>query len=111
MPLSEMPELYRAHDVLILPSYNEAIGMVVPEAMSCGRPTVTSDSVGANVYVKNGVTGFIFTTGDINSLAETLQKCCDQNKLKHMGAAARLHIIENYSADQSVKKLETIIKI
>ena len=111
MPLSEMPALYRAHDVLILPSYNEAIGMVVPEAMSCGRPTVTSDTVGANVYVKNGVTGFIFTTGDINSLAETLQKCCDQNKLKHMGAAARLHIIENYSADQSVKKLETIIKI
>lgn len=111
MLLSEMLALYRAHDVLSLPSYNEAIGLVVLEAMSCGRPAFTSDTVGANVYVKDGVTGFIFTTVDINSLAEKLQKCCDQNNLKHMGASARRHIIENYSADQSVKKLETIINI
>lgn len=111
MPLSEMPMLYRAHDILVLPSYNEAIGMVVPEAMSCGRPTVTSDTVGANVYVRNGVTGFIFKTGDINSLAKTLVKCCDQNRLERMGSAARRHIIENYSADQTVRKLEAIINI
>lgn len=111
MPLSEMPKLYRTHDILVLPSYNEAIGMVVPEAMSCGRPTVTSDTVGANVYVRNGVTGFIFSTGDINSLAKILVKCCDQNRLERMGAAARRHIIENYSADQIVRKLEAVINI
>ena len=73
MLLSEMLALYRAHDVLSLPSYIEAIGLVVLEAMSFGRPAFTSDTVGANVYVKDGVTGFIFTTGDINSLAEKLR--------------------------------------
>lgn len=111
MPLSEMPALYSDHDILILPSYNEAIGMVVPEAMSCGRATVTSDTVGANVYVRNGVTGFIFKTGDINSLAKTLEKCFDQNRLERMGAAARTNIVTNYTADKTVKKLETILNI
>ena len=111
MPLSQMPSLYKAHDIVILPSYNEAIGMVIPEAMSCGIPTITSDTVGANVYVKPGVTGFIFKTGDVYSLASALEKCCDPNRLNIMGAAARNHIIKNYSADQIVGRFEAIINV
>ena len=111
MPLSQMPSLCSEHDILILPSYNEAIGMVVPEAMSCGLSTVTSDTVGANVYVKEGVTGFIFKTGDIDSLVQTLEKCCNRDQLARMGAAASKHIIQNYSADQIVRKFESVINI
>ena len=107
--LEEMPALYRAHDLLILPSYNEAIGMVIPEAMSCGRATITSDTVGANVYVKDGVTGLIFKTFDINELTETIERCCDADLLREMGNMARQHIVENFSADRAVLALENVI--
>ena len=110
MSLEDMPALYAENDILILPSYNEAIGMVVPEAMACGKPTITSDTVGANVYVKDGVTGFIFKTGDIDSLASVLEKCCNKDLLKRMGAAARSHILNNYNANQTVQPLEDFIK-
>ena len=109
--LEEMPSLYRAHDVLILPSYNEAIGMVVPEAMACGRATITSDTVGANIYVNNGVTGMIYKTGDINSLIEVLEKCCDKKTLEDMGHRARDRIIDKFSADRVVLDLENLIKV
>lgn len=111
MSLEDMPALYRAHDVLILPSYNEAIGMVVPEAMACGRATITSDTVGANIYVKNGVTGVIFKTGDIHSLVEAIKKCCNKKTLEDMGDRAREHIIDNFSAKTVVLDLENLIKV
>ena len=107
--LEEMPALYRAHDLLILPSYNEAIGMVVPEAMSCGRATITSDTVGANVYVKDGVTGLIFKTFDISELTATIERCFDSNLLAKMGNMARQHIVDDFSADRVVLALENFI--
>jgi len=111
MALKDMPALYRAHDILILPSYNEAIGMVVPEAMSCGRATITSDTVGANIYVNDGVTGIIFKTGDIKSMVEALKKCCDKKTLEEMGDKAREYIIDNFSAERVVSDLENIIQV
>lgn len=88
----ELPALYHEHDVLVLPSDNEPIGMVVPEAMACGLPTITSDSVGANVYVKEGVTGLLFPTGNTKVLAEKLEYFCNTEYTKEMGKAARTHI-------------------
>ena len=37
-----MPALYRAADVLVMPSLREGFGLVVLEALACGTPTVTS---------------------------------------------------------------------
>ncbi len=44
---SELPEVYRAADVLVLPSDYEPFGVVVNEAMLCGCIPVVSDHVGA----------------------------------------------------------------
>ncbi len=38
-----MPALYRAADVLVMPSLREGFGLVVLEALACGTPTVVSD--------------------------------------------------------------------
>lgn len=94
----DLPALYHEHDILILPSDNEPIGMVVPEAMACGLPTITSDTVGANVYVQDGVTGLIFPTGNSKVLAEKLEFFFEVNHVKTMGKAARSHI-EKFSID------------
>lgn len=101
LPRESMPDLYRAHDVLVLPSYNEAIGMVVPEAMACGIPTITSDTVGANVYVIPGKTGLIFETGNTEELAEALAYYIDHPEVRAQhGQAAATHIKENYSVEK-----------
>jgi len=97
VPHTDMPAIYNQHDILVLPSYNEAIGMVVPEAMACGLPTITSDTVGANVYVKEGVTGLIFKTGDTNDLVKKLEQCFEAGKLERMGKIGRVEICEKHS--------------
>ncbi|MCF7871720.1 glycosyltransferase family 4 protein [Candidatus Woesearchaeota archaeon] len=69
------------HDALVLPSYNEAIGMVVPEALACGLPVIVSDTAGATTYVEHGKNGLIFKTGNLKDLINKI-KIIKKDKLK-----------------------------
>ncbi len=109
LPMSEMPALYHQHDVLVLPSYNEAIGMVVPEAMACGVPTITSDTVGANVYVKEGETGWVCETGSAAALAAALRECYNAAELARRGAAARAHVAAHFSVPIIAERFLTLL--
>lgn len=95
----DIPALNYEHDVLVLPSYNEAIGMVVPEAMACGIPTITSDTVGGNVYVEENETGFIYPTGDVEALTKSIRKCFDAALLSKMGVRANKRIVEHFTPE------------
>jgi len=109
VPHSRMIGIYHQNDVLVLPSYNEAIGMVVPEAMACGLPTITSDTVGANVYVKEGDTGLIFETYSVMSLARCLNECHNKQRLEQMGTKARLLVEEQFTKEILQQKFEKFL--
>src|SRR5439155_21723233 len=63
-----------ASDVLVLPSDGrETWGLVVNEAMACGRPAIVSDAAGCCPdMIEEGKTGFVFEMGDVEALAECL---------------------------------------
>ncbi|MGV8168628.1 MAG: glycosyltransferase family 4 protein [Candidatus Nanoarchaeia archaeon] len=105
----QMRKLYAEHDVLILPSYNEAIGMVVPEAMACGLPAIVSDTCGATTYIQNGENGCLFKTFDYKDLAKKIILLKNSNKRKVMGKHAEQHIKKHYSVEIINNKFEKII--
>lgn len=110
LPLEAMPDLYRSHDVLVLPSYNEALGLVVPEAMACGIPTITSDTVGANVYVIPNETGLIFKTGNVQELMSALKQYIDRPEVRAQhGRSAAKHIAHNYSIEKITDRFISIL--
>lgn len=62
---SRMPAVYKAADILVLPSISETWGLAVNEAMAAGRPAIVTSKVGcAYDLVIDGKTGFYF---DLNS--------------------------------------------
>jgi glycosyltransferase involved in cell wall biosynthesis len=70
---SQIISAYVAADALVLPSA-ETWGMVVNEAMSCGRPCILSDQVGAGPdMLTQDETGAIFPLGDPEALAKLLK--------------------------------------
>jgi glycosyltransferase involved in cell wall biosynthesis len=87
---SQLPAVYRASDLLVLPSEYEAFGVVVNEAMLCGCAAVVSDRVGAGRdLVSTGQNGYIFPCGDVSALAAILSDLLpDPERLRRMGAAA-----------------------
>lgn len=88
---SKLPSVYRAADLLVLSSEHEAFGLVVNEAMICGCPVVVSDRVGARYdLVQEGVTGFVYPSGDVDALARILRKHLpERERLHELGKAAR----------------------
>ena len=88
---SQLPSVYRAADLLVLPSYYEGFGLVVNEAMLCGIPVILSDRVGARFdLLRPGENGFVYPAGDIGALTAMLREILtDPQKRANMGAAAR----------------------
>ena len=55
-----LSEFYGQIDCLILPSLNEAFGLVVTEAASEGKPSLVSSTAGSAEIINDGENGFIF---------------------------------------------------
>ena len=101
---TEITRAYVAADCLVLPSdFGETWGLVVNEAMVCGLPAVVSDRVGCGPdLIEPGVTGAIFTCGDIDALSMKLvELASDRESLVRMGENAKDRV-KNYSVEQAV---------
>jgi len=102
---SRMVDAYVAADCLVLPSDGrETWGMVVNEAMSCGRPAVVSDAVGcAPDLVHDGVSGAIFPLGNVEDLSRILLAFArNPERLHRMGERARAGL-QAFSDDAAVQ--------
>ena len=89
---SEIVKAYIAADMLVLPSDGgETWGLVVNEAMCCGRPCIVSDQVGCGPdLVQPGKTGAIFPLGDVDALAKLMVAFAgDEKLLQQMGIRCR----------------------
>jgi len=70
--LGDIPSLMLALDILVLPSNNEAFGIVLLEAMANSRAIVGSNSGAIPEIVRHGENGLLFAPGDSDSLAEAI---------------------------------------
>jgi glycosyltransferase involved in cell wall biosynthesis len=100
---SQLPSIYSAADLFILPSEYEPFGVVVNEAMLCCCPVIVSDRVGSGYdLVKHGETGFVYPCGDIDTLAKIVKEAfSDRDRLKSMGVAAAKSL-ESWSPQENV---------
>ena len=102
---SRMAEAYLAADALVLPSTAETWGVVVNEAMACGRPCFVSDGVGAGPdMVRTDETGAIFSVGNTEAMGTTLAKfAANKEQINWMGEQAREQS-ENYTLKVAVER-------
>lgn len=94
---SELPGIYAAADVIVLPSDGrETWGLVVNEAMACGVPAVVSDAVGCGPdLIEAGVTGAVFPLGNVAALADGIAEVLAFDRARTRQALAER--METYS--------------
>jgi glycosyltransferase involved in cell wall biosynthesis len=100
---SQLAIEYAQGDIFCLPSLEEGYGMVIPQAMACGLPIVTTHVVGAADLLKHGHDGLIVAPSDSIALADALERLVDDVSLREtMGAHALTTIQTGQSWDDYV---------
>jgi len=86
---ADISAIYRASDVLVLPSDFEPWALVINEAVAAGMAVVASDVVGAAAeLVRDRENGRIFPAGNVNALAQCLLDVTDTENTDRYKAAA-----------------------
>lgn len=76
---SKKKYLRKAKAFVFSSKWLEPFGLSVPEMLSLGIPCIVSDKVGVVDVVKEGVNGFIFESGNLDSLCESINKMENSN--------------------------------
>jgi glycosyltransferase involved in cell wall biosynthesis len=98
-------------DMLVLPSRDEGLPLVLIEAMAAGVPTIASAGVGAiPEVVEHGETGLLVPPGDVAALARAIEALAVDRAMRHrMGAAARARCERRYSLASWSEGLERVL--
>jgi D-inositol-3-phosphate glycosyltransferase len=68
----QLVNVYRAADLVAVPSYSESFGLVAVEAQACGTPVVAAAVGGLPVAVRDGVTGTLVKSHDVDDWARAI---------------------------------------
>jgi L-malate glycosyltransferase len=103
---ASVAELLACSDLFLLPSENEAFGLVALEAMSCGVPVIATRTGGIPEVVEDGVSGYLAAVGDVDSMADAaIELLSDRDTWKRFSEAARAGA-ERFSSREIVAKYE-----
>jgi len=96
---------FRAADVVVVPSREEAFGMVIVEAWAAGRPVVASDLAAIASVVDDGVDGLLVPVGDAAALAGAVAGLLDDPaRAAQLGAAGRARAATEFAWDAVVDR-------
>jgi glycosyltransferase involved in cell wall biosynthesis len=95
-------------DVFILPSYIEALPMSILEAMSYGKPIVSTRVGGIPSLVKEDYNGWLYDPNDIKHLDKIIDEIfADKGRIKAYGHNSRAEALK-YDIQTVAKKLNSI---
>jgi glycosyltransferase involved in cell wall biosynthesis len=79
---TDIPDVMRSLDVLVVPSLNEGFGRVILEANAVGVCAVGADAAGIPEVIEHGVTGFLVPPQDPDALAAAVERVLDDAVLR-----------------------------
>jgi glycosyltransferase involved in cell wall biosynthesis len=99
--VADMPPIFAALDINVLPTYCEGLPNVVLEASAMSVPTVATRVPGCVDTIRHGVTGLLVNPKDPTALARALQYLVENPACRErMGIAARKFVSRRFPEDR-----------
>jgi len=96
-------EILNSADIFLIPSQSESFGLAALEAMSCGKPVVSSSVGGLPELIKHNETGFIAEIGDVDRMAKYVVDLLTNEK--------KYEAFSNNSRERTINKFDKSIVI
>ncbi|MDA2929734.1 glycosyltransferase family 4 protein [Acidobacteria bacterium AH-259-O06] len=108
---SNVPEITAILDISALPSFYEGMGRVVLEAMAASKPVVATRVGGLTELVEDQVTGYLVPPGDVDVLAERLERLITRPNLRReMGEQGARRVRKEHSAAKMVEMIHEVYR-
>ncbi|RME90790.1 MAG: glycosyltransferase family 1 protein [Candidatus Hydrogenedentota bacterium] len=106
---NDVRDILVASDLFLSTSRYEGLPIAALEAMAAGLPIIATDVTGNKDIVVNGKTGYLAKFGDIQQMAEKIILLSSSRETrKKMGNNAKQVVIEKFSINAMVKKIEQL---
>jgi len=107
----EMEEIYPKLDVVVCPSREETMSIVLTEAMMYQKACIGSDSTGMADYIKDGVNGFVCRTEDPIDLCKKMRYFIHHpESIQKMGVEGRKAYEEYFTMEKFSDRLCEMLK-
>lgn len=98
-------------DVFVMPTRNEAFGLVYQEAAAAGLPAIGTDHNAVPEIIRHGETGVLVPEGDAGALAAAMQRLAASPELRQdMGRRARRLVEESASPEGYMERLTAVLR-
>ena len=108
---SDVPDILRAADLFVFPSYHEGLPVSALEAMACGLPLVCSKIRGNVDIVKDGENGYLFDPEDYSSLALLMCRLMDNKNLAQVFGERNKQIVKDFAQEAVIGELKKLYNI
>jgi glycosyltransferase involved in cell wall biosynthesis len=97
---SDMPGVYAAMDIFVLPSLNEGLPMTILEAMAASKPVIATRVGAIPSLIKDGDTGLLVDARDADGLRDAIANLLSDSELcERLGAAGHEWVSQNYTSE------------
>ncbi|MFN2628004.1 MAG: glycosyltransferase family 4 protein [Gaiellaceae bacterium] len=106
----DLPALYAAADVFVLPSRSDPWGMALNEAAHAGLPLVATDAAGATSdLVEEGANGFSVPADDVPALRKALERLLGDPELRAAMGARSLELAAGFTPTAWAEAIEGLV--
>ena len=102
----DMPRIYAAMDIHVLPSHREGFPRALMEGAATGLPQIATNIRGCRQTVFDGITGFLVEPNNARELAECLRILLkDKQKRQLFGEKARIFALNQFDQRTIFKRI------
>ncbi len=107
---SDMPAVYAAMDIFVLPSLNEGLPMTILEAMAASRPVVATRVGAIPKVIYDGENGLLVNPRDTEGLRNAIASLLsDPERCRRMGEKAHDWVSRNYTSEAMALKYRQLV--
>jgi glycosyltransferase involved in cell wall biosynthesis len=107
----EVARVLASADVFVSPSVSDGNNVSLTEALACGTFPVATDIPANRQWIEHGITGLLFSPGDVGALTQALSTALDSPALRQHARGANLDVVRKTANwDLSVARMRALYR-